>query len=432
MMRILSRLRHRLDSGDSSFLKNSAILTFGFTIARLLGLGFTLLLGRVLPAEDYGYIQHTILVSGLLLIGIQPFMQHILARELSANCAEPERLTRVFSSALVLAPIMALVTLLAAVPLFVFGGGFNVGVIVIFVGVAVFYSYLGTARGFEASIHLVAVFIASNLIQLLLILLAYFVFHARSPQPALVIYGLSYLLPVLFASWRYPLPVYFQSTAVDSETVRNLVKVSVPVWVSHATFAFSAGADIFLLQRAFPNSPEIGAYAFTRQLSLMFDFVPMALQTLILPRMIRSGSASRRRLLLTSMALVGTANCVCAAIYLLGYEWFIRTFFNPGYLLPAMAVLLLVFAQSMYGVYGVVTSALVGVNRGAVEMLSRILTLITIYVTCGLLIPTMGTTGAALAQCITAIIGVATLPLLLAWRKALERRAGVVRERSIS
>jgi O-antigen/teichoic acid export membrane protein len=419
---MIATIRRQLTSSDGRFLKSSAILTVGFIIARALGLGFSLLLGRALPAESYGSIQYSILLSGLLLIGTQPFVQHILAREISVTRNDPEKLNRMFNSSVALIPVIIVITLVIAVPLFILSGEINIGALVIFFGATLFYSYYGLARGFEASGHLVAVFIASNAIQLLLILVIYFVFKEQSTLPALAVYGLSYVVPVMFLSWRYPLPVHYEGLAIDGAIAGNLVKASVPLWISQATYAFGTGADVFLLQRFFPDSSIIGAYTFTRQLNLIFDFVPMALQTLLLPRAARADNrASRRRLMLISLAGVIATNIICAIIYLAAYEWFIRTFFDERYLLPAAAVLLMVTMQMIYGLYSVVGSMLVGINRSSIEMASRIIVVITMYAACWLLIPTQGATGAALSNLIAAIVSIGSVLLLFRMRGLFDR-----------
>jgi len=92
---------------------------------------------------------------------------------------------------------MIAISILIAVPILVLTDRFQIGVLVIFLGSTLFYSYYGLARGFMASKRLLAAYLGSNLVQIIAIIVVYQFGSTDSPTPALLIYGLSYLLPVI-------------------------------------------------------------------------------------------------------------------------------------------------------------------------------------------------------------------------------------------
>lgn len=416
---MLTAIRRRISGIDLHFLKGSVLLSIGFALARVMGLGFSLILGAVLPADTYGYIQYSIALALVLNIGTMPFVQHVLARQISIHHADPERINRTYTTVWVLLIALTVLTLLIAIPAFLISGGVNVGAVVIFFGVTLFYSYYGLARGFEATGRLVAVFAGSNFIQLVAIVIVYVVLRDTSPLPALVIYGMSYLPMVLWLSRAYPFPVKFSPNLYDRRIAGELLHFSVPVWISQTVMALAFGAEIFLLQ-AHVSEAIVGAYAFTKTLGLVFEILPQGISTMIMPRVAKN-QQNPRLLLFTSIAGVLVVSAVVLAIYLALYEWAVRTFFGEDYLLAANVVIVMAVTGIMFAIYGIVMNLLLGMNRAGIESINRILMTGSLYLAGFILIPQYGVWGAALSALISAIVAYGSLPLLLRLWK--DRRA---------
>lgn len=419
MQALLTRLR-RLQTSDLSFLRSSGLLAVGLAVARALGLGFSLLLGRALPVEEYGYITASLFVAGLLGVATQPFVQHNWARWISINRSNQVQLNRVVSSGVALQVILVLLTVLIAIPLVLLTKSFDFAAIIAFLGVTLFYSYNGLARGFESSWRLVAVFVASNLLQLLAVFAAYFLLRVTSPLPALMIYGLSYVLPVIYLAGRYPLPVRVTLQAVDRGTFNGLVKSTIPLWVSHLAFVLSYGFDVVLLSRYWGDS-AVGAYSMAKTLSLIFDFVPSGIGTILMPR-IAALSAGRRRLVAISIAATMAVQLLFAIGFLLFYQPLVTAIFGVEYLVPPLTILLIVLAALVWSIHNILSNALIGANQAGIEGINRVLILGTLYGAGILFVPTFATTGVALADLITSLVAVATIPLLLRWSR--RRRKG--------
>jgi O-antigen/teichoic acid export membrane protein len=415
---MLTKLRERLQGGGGRFIKSSLLLAVGFAIARVLGLAFSLMLGRELPTEDYGYIQYSILLATIFAIGTMPFMQHTFARFLSISRTDERQRSEVFSTSLAIWGGLLGLTLILVGIFSVVSGNFNPVAVIIFLCISLYYAYYGMARGFEDSRRLSLVFIASNFIQFVAIFVTYILLHEQATFPALVIYGLSYVGPVLFLIFFAPIPgLQFSFQRIKQTVARELLRFSGPVWASHALFAFTFSGDVFILT-SLAGEAAAGAFVFTRTLGLAFDFLPTSIATLIMPR-VASSAASPRRLLVLSLGVVLAASLVIGIGFLVVYPWFITTFIQPEYLLPTATVLVIILAQVVFGLHGVVTGVVVGQSRTGVEFASRLIIVVALYSACYLLIPTQGVLGAALANLIAAVVGLLTYPLLI---EAMRRR----------
>ena len=58
--------------------------------------------------------------------------------------------------------VVFLISLIVAIPVLLFTGKFNLGILAIFLGTSVFYAYYGLARGYLASGRLAMVEVGNN------------------------------------------------------------------------------------------------------------------------------------------------------------------------------------------------------------------------------------------------------------------------------
>lgn len=407
---MIASIRQRLQHSSGQFVKRSFILAVGFAIARGLGLMYSLLLGSVLSAEDYGYVQYSILVGGIIAIGTQPLLQHTLARFVSIHRNDPAQLERFVSTTLALTGALTLVSLAVSALVLTLSGDTNPGALLVFLGLTVYYAYYGVARGFEDSARLSLVFILSNFVQFIALLVVYFWLHSRESLPALAIYGLSYVGPVVFLSLTMRFPLRLARAALSGETAKTILRFTTPIWGSYGLYAVSAAIDIFLLT-SMVGKAAAGAYAFNRTLCMMFEFFPTALATLIMPNVAARASGARR-LTLQSILVVSGVSVVLAAVSLPLYPWAMSMFFSQDYQFPLLTFGIMIAAQTLWGIHGILSNVYVGRGQTLVEFASRVMILALLAGGCVLLIPSYGTHGAALANIIAAAITVATYPLL--------------------
>jgi O-antigen/teichoic acid export membrane protein len=383
------------------------LLTIGITVARVIGFGFSFILARQLSPDNFGFIQYCIVLAGVTSIGTQPFVQHVLARFVAKNLQDQERLAQTLHAIWFVVLGITGISILIAVPLLIASNNFHIGVLVIFLGMSLFYSYYGLARGFMASKRLLAAYLGSNLIQIIAIIIVYQFGNVQSPTPALLIYGLSYLLPLIILQVWQPLPLHFQFKLPQKAIVIELVRFTRPLWISHAAYLVSAGIDVLLLEH-FADTTSVGLYTLTKTLTMFFGFVPMGLITVVLPKVASLPEHEHGKVVKRALLFALLANSVVLLVFLLSYRWFVGNFVGENYIVPIEVVLMLVFGEILLGLHSIISAALVGGNNPQLETVSRILIAITAFTLGLLLIPRLGMLGAGIMMLSCGIVAIVT------------------------
>lgn len=387
----------RLGGLDLNFIRGSAVLSAGTAVARLLGFVFSLVLAGAFSPEDYGAIQYGITLSMIVAISTQPFGQHVLARFIGKCRDDRDRLRRVLASAWITMAALFGLTLLVAIPLLSAVGKFNVGILVVFLGVTLFYTYWGLCRGFLAAGKLTAVYLASNLVQLALVFLLVQVLRIRSRMLALVIYGASYLLPLAVSQAIWPFPIRLELSPARLDVVGELVRFSLPIWASHACFMLYTSMDVLMLERH-SGAEAVGVYMVAKTLAMVFVFVPTGLSTLLMPRAAALPTEANRRLLKRTLAFSLAANGFILAAYLSLGDVFVRSAFGPEYVVDAGTSLILAMGMIAFGAHSIISAVLVAGGRAGVETISRVVAVCTAGLIGRLVIPSYGASGAAMAM----------------------------------
>jgi O-antigen/teichoic acid export membrane protein len=297
------------------------------------------------------------------------------------------------------------VTLILAVPVLGAMGHLDIGVLTVFIGSTAFYVYYGAARGFIASYRLLAAYLGSNLVQIVAIFLLYVVFDANTAAPALLIYGLSYFLPLIVLQVFYPLPFNLKLGLPTFAEVKELARFSVPFWLSHMAYMLHAALDVLLLE-SFWGTATVGAYALTKTLTTLFNFIAMGITTVLMPRIAAMPRQQHRAMLTNALALALAANGVALLVFMVTYSWFVGTFFGTNYVLDGGIVLIMALAEIIFVVHGVITAAIVGGYNPRLETISRGIALACALGLGLLLVPSYGIAGAALTNLFSAIIAV--------------------------
>ncbi|MBK9750984.1 MAG: oligosaccharide flippase family protein [Chloroflexi bacterium] len=403
-------------SGTRELIKCSTIISVGVALARVLGFGFSLVLARLLSPDDYGFIQYSLTLAGLVTLLTMPFGQHVLARYVGNVKDQPRELDEFLATAWIILIGLVAVTLVIAVPVLLLAGRLSVGVLVVFLGFTLHYSYFGLARGFMASWRLMAAYLGSNVVQIIAIVIVYVVLGERGPMPALIIYGASYLLPIGLLQLMQPFPVRFRWFLPDRAYVRRILKFSAPVWVSHAAYIFYAGIDILLLER-FLGTGAVGLYALTKTLTMLLSFVPTGLTTVLLPKVAAGQGASHRGLLRNSILISLMINALVLIVMLVAYRPFILYVFGEAYVAPLAVLVMLAFSEIAFGIQGIMSAVVVGAGQPQLETIMRVVVVGVSVVFGFVFIPTLGLTGAALTSLVGAISGIVTYGLASYWLK---------------
>lgn len=403
-------------SETRELFKSSTVVSVGIALARLLGFGFSLVLARVLSPDDYGFVQYSLTLAGIVSLLTMPFGQHVLARFIGTVKEKPVELSEFLSTAWIIQIGLVVVTLLVAVPVLAISGRLNIGVIVVFLGFTLHYSYYGLSRGFMASWRLMAAYLGSNVVQMIIIVIVYVVLGERNPMPGLIIYGASYLLPITLLQLTQPLPVKFRLFIPKRAQVESILKFTAPVWLSHAAYTFYVGIDILLIEQ-FLGTGAVGMYALTKTLTMLLSFVPAGLTTVLLPKVASTKSGSHMTLLRNTIGITLATNALVLVFLLIAYRPFINFVFGSDYVVPLSVLIMLSFSEIAFGIGGIITAVVVGAGMPHLETISRGIVVVVTLIIGVIVVPRMGLDGAALTSLVGAIAGVVAYALAWLWMK---------------
>jgi O-antigen/teichoic acid export membrane protein len=415
---ITHRLRqtyHRLRDGDREFLRGAAILSVGIILARLLGIGYSLTLAAVFPAEDYGMVRYGITLGMLTAIITQPFGQHVIARFIGKYRQDPASLQPILSSSWLILALLVLLTLLFIVPIVQYVGMMNLGIFAVFAGTTIFYTYWGICRGYAASTHLAVAYFFSNLCQLILVLVLFYGWGNSSPTVALLIYGGSYLIPLALLQLFYPLPLHAKRQGATSKLRWQEISLFfMPVLASHVVFKLNESLPTLLLER-YAGFTAIGIYSVANTLALVFAFIPSSIATLIMPKAAANSPEQNQRIMRQTLALILSMNAVGFVIYMLLSRWFVEALFGPEYVVDLSIYAITALTSIATGTFGVMVAIIVGAGQAQVETLSRLAGFLVTAVCGFLFIPTYGIQGAALTSLFSTLIAIAVVILAARW-----------------
>jgi|GEM_PF-1013272 len=397
----------KFKSLDWNFIRGSSFNSLGIAIARVLGFAFSFVVARALNStEDYGYVVYVITLAGVVAVLTQPFGQHVMAYLIGKNHKDEDQRNAAMDNAWTVMIGLMFVTLLVGVPVLMALQRFSIELMVVFIGITCFYTYYGISSGFLASGRLLAAYLGSNLVQILLIVLVVMILEQNeTPVPALIIYGLAYFLPMALLIAFAPLPVRFR-LGRDWQRIRQIVSFSVPIWLSHILYIAYFSTDILMLE-AFSDNSAVGVYGLTKTLSSAFHFIPGGITLVLMPKIAGLPKEDHGKYLMTSIGVSLLVNFIGGVIYMALYQWFIINFFGAEYFIGLDFGFLMAFGAILTGIHGVISAVMIGSGRTTQNTISRAAMLMAMLSLGFLLIPTQGAMGAAFT-----ILGAATAGLL--------------------
>lgn len=419
------RIEQSLQGLDWNLIKGSTLLSMGTVLSRVLGMAFSLVLAKAFIPEEYGTIRYAITLGMIFSVGTQPFGQHVLARYIGKYKHSPNQLQRILPNAWLILAVLFLLTMIIAVSVLAIMGQLNVGVLAIILGVSFYYAYWGLCRGYGAQVRLIGVTVGSNLVQLTVVVIVIYLLGIRSPVLAMVIFGLSYLLPIVFFQLFWPISTRFDMSYVRKDVMSEILRFSGSIWGSHIGYVIYNSIVVLLLAR-FSGAAAVGIYALANTLARSFLFVPEAISTLLMPRIAATSDRSHANVLKKLIALSISVNGMLLVIYLVLVGWFVTQIFGSEYFEGGITTYaIMALAMIVLGSHSVVTAVLVGKGKPSIETVSRVIAMIATATVGWLLIPDYGPAGAATAMLVGALGAVSYYAIMLLIPKMKKQRSSL-------
>lgn len=395
---------------DWRFVKDSVVVGAGSTIARALGLLFWILLARFLTPDDVGFVRYSTTLAGIIAI-VAAASPVSIARFLAANQDDQQARDGYFSNGLVGAAILTAASLLIAVPILWLLHSLNLGTIFCVVGLIGFFFYFAVARGMNNAWKMGLAYSLSNTVQMAALLVVLGFFRLHTVVAALMIYGLTFLTPIILELIR-PIALRFRPSLISKSTLLELARFAIPVVTASAAYTIWFGTDILLVENFNPHAA--GSYAAAKTLAGAFIFIPSAINLVLMPRVANLVLDKSKRYT-AGAALATFVLCLLGlAIVAVGGHKLITLTFGQRYSDAYLPLLVMCTGMSFYSIYIILEGFIIGRGWPVLAVKALVAALVSTGVTGLWLIPRLGTLGASLSFTIGAALGTAVM-LLQTW-----------------
>jgi len=384
-------------AAPGGLLRSSALLTAGNAAARFLSLLFSVAAARFLAPAGYGLLAYALVIAnvGSILIMNAPLG---LTRFLSLHRDEPRERDAYFTNGMSVIAGITAASLILMVPVAVLAGlsGWLLPALLAnLVGTAVLQTYLQVECGLERFRLMVGFWAVANLLQLVAALAAGLAGY-RVPAVFLAIYGLSSVAALAVVLPLAPVPLRFRRGTLSWERVRTVARFTAPLVLMNAFATVWLGADVVLVERLV-SPAAAGRYAAAKIVVNGFAIVSWAISSAVLPRASRLTGPPLRPQLLRALGL--TASAVVPLLLVLSVLALplLGLVFGQRFAVAGTPLSLLAAGMAVYAFYSVIESVWLGLGRPNVAAAARGAGMAGVVVAGLLLVPAMGTTGAALA-----------------------------------
>lgn len=341
-------------------------LTAAEGVARLLAFAYYVVAARVLAPSGFGVVSYTIALSTIGFVLMQ-VLGLAIGRELGTARGDAERTRTIIGASLGIGAAVLAVTLVltaAAGALGLTGSADVLGLLVVLVGRALFEAYYAIGRGTGDTGRMAITYVGGSLTQLVsfLVIVA---FTDPSPQVALLVFGLSSVVPIVACEAVSPIVrgigvTYRHAVALD------LWRIAGPVLVAHVVYLVWSTADQVWVQGAL-GTHAIGIYGSARNLAQIFIVIPAGVTGALVPRVAQlhaAGEAARaRRLVNRTAAVVLGVSALMALVVIVLRAPLIELLYGSAYASAAPSLTGLSVAGAVYAAVVVLTAAAVGWGR---------------------------------------------------------------------
>lgn len=369
----------------------SGVIGISAVIAQFFGLLFLVIIARFYSQADYGYINYVIQIGGLAATVVAAGFPSAMARFLSRSENNQDKLDRYFSNIFTLTGGLLVITVLAMIGLY----GFDIGIISIVIGYSIAYMYLGLNRGLLNYKKIAAYNLLSSLFKILPLLLLCLIFLDKSFNYVLLIYAFAPCLAIFAIEGLISTKIHYSRKYVSGDIIKEVVVFSVPVMIS--TLGYTALSSIPVLAiKHFYDYQLVGIYSVAITVSVVFTFVPEAINVIMMPAVSRSNNRkSRIELVTQSIWIVLLTGIILYSALLIVGKPFLVMVFTEKYVESYPILVIMAAGAILAGIRNVFCSLWEGSGHPAIATLdicvaAAICTGVGIW-----LLPGLGPIGAA-------------------------------------
>jgi O-antigen/teichoic acid export membrane protein len=344
-------------------------VTASEAVARLLSFCFYLLAARELTTHGFGVVRYTITLS-LLAFGATQVLVNAMTREVGAARGDRRRTADVLGSSLTIGGVVlpgSVALCLAAAAAGLTEGADTAGLVAALIGLAALQLYYGAARGLGDIARAASTYSGASLVQLV----AFGIIAAMSqasPRTALLVYGLSSLVPLLV--WELCRPVLWRSTlSFSAATARRVLRLAGPLLLAELCYLIWLSADQIWVQHVL-GTTEVGLYGAAKTLTQVLFVIPAGVTAVLMPRVaeLQTAGATRRARRLV-FATTGGVLAACGAVGLVVIALrspLLGLLYGDAYRAAASSLVILTLGTIANAGFVVLTTSAVGWGRPGV------------------------------------------------------------------
>jgi FkbM family methyltransferase len=366
MAATLAPVKRALRGGE---LRSVVALTASEAVARILAFAYYLVAARSLAPSGFGVVRYTITLS-LLGFALMQVLVTIIGREVGAARGDREATAGIVGGSLAIGAVLWLGSValtVAAAALGLTGAADAAGLVVVLSGLAVLQVYYAIARGLGDMRRMAFTLVGGAVIQLATFGALASTSHL-APRTALLVYGISSVLPVLACEIVRPV-ISPRAFGLNRVRVHRMWKLAAPLLVAQACYLIWNSADQVWVEETL-GTAQVGLYAAARNFSQVFAVLPAGVAGVLLPRVAElraMGEDDRaRRLIAVGTAATLGLSALLAVAVIAERTPLLETLYGGSFGGAATPMVGVAVAMAAYAGFATLTQAVIGWGRPAV------------------------------------------------------------------
>ncbi len=375
-------------------IKQTSLLTISNVLTKVASMIFFIILARFFSVEEYGSFRYLLTIATIFSIAFTG-VTTALTRFISRN---KNKKNEYFINTLVLILPIYLISLII---IFLFTK--NPVIISLFLlSLLIDAIYLGLIRGLLNSIKLALFKLNENLIQLAMIMVLYFLVKQVNFNLAVIFFSISGIISLIILEIYKPSKL--KLSKISKEKIKELVKFALPVTLGSVGFDIMFGIDTIFI-KYFLDTSQVGIYSVGRTLIQVFSFIPLALTTIIMPRVAKEDGSKKIKKGLKIISIITFLISIVIFLLLVIFgKYIIILLFTEKYIEALTVLYILSIGQIFLVIHLIYSAYWQGIGKpnysSAIILICCILNIVGNFV----LVPRFGIVGAAISTTITSVI----------------------------
>lgn len=384
-------------------IKQTALLTASNVVSKFLALVFFVIMARIFLPEEYGLFRYLLSLAMMLSIPLAGFPVAI-TKFISQYKNAQKQINRYFSNG-----IFIILNVFIVVSVFIFLLSQNkIFLWLIFLGISTDCLYYAIIRGFYNFRKIFLYRILVNLLKVILALIALFLFKIEF-YLFIIFFVISGITIISLLELTEPTKIKFQFKEISKKQIKIIIAFALPVMLGSIGYDLMFNIDTILI-KYFIDNAHVGFYNVARTLVQAYIFLPLAINTIVLPKTAYIAHNHKEKLIdlkkKLGLAFFGTGGISISIffIFFVWGKWIINLLFTDLYISAYQPLLILGIAQTFFVIFLMMSAYWQGLGKPQIPSIIITMTCVLNIIGNYLLIPIYGINGAAISTTVTSVM----------------------------